>query len=373
MTRRKLFLNLISADMKRLKKYILSIVIAVSLLLTFCGTAGLLVSKNIYREDIYNAVKIAYYIPPQDKDFRYLSMAVDFLENLKSMNETANIIEVDSIDEGYAMLDSNEVLFFVNVSEGFFEGIMNGTNPPLDIIVRDNTSLASYISNQLFLSLTGYLGIAQAAIYSALDVARENNFTDEEYSKVYKASNIVFLERVFSKDEVIDEKEATSEGGYSLIEHYISVAVLLSLLFMSFILIPYMQGYDNGIRPKLMAYHIGGFHFFTSNFLCAIPALIIAYLPCYIIISIIFGHINPIGILAALPTIISIACIIALISNLSKNVFSGNMAMLFITLIIVYIGGGIIPSSMLPHIIKQISAFTPGHYMISNLAFSLFG
>ncbi|MBQ9608122.1 MAG: ABC transporter permease [Lachnospiraceae bacterium] len=373
MTRRKLFFNLISADIKRLRKYIFSIIISVILLLTFCGTAGFIVSKNIYKENVYNAVKIAYYIPSQDKDFKYLSMAVNFLENLKSMNETANIIEVDSIDDGYALLDSNEVLFFVNVSEGFFDGVMNGTNPPLDIIVRDNTSLASYVSNQLFMSLTGYLGIAQAAIYSALDVARENNFNEEKYKYVYDASNIVFLERVFAKDEVIEEKEASSNGIYSLVEHYISVAVLLSLLFMSFILVPYMQGYDKGIRPKLKTYHISGIHFFTSNFICCIPALILAYLPCYLIISIIFKHINPIGILTVLPTIIGISFIIALIANISSNVFSGNMAILFITLVIVYIGGGIIPSSMLPHIIKQISVFTPGQYMISNLAFSLFG
>ena len=373
MTRRKLFSNLISADMKRLKKYILSLIVSVSLLLTFCGTAGFIVSKNIYREDIYNAVKIAYYIPQQDKDFKYLSMAIDFLEELKSMSETANIIEVDSVEDGYAMLEANEVLFFINVSEGFFEGVMNGTNPPLNIIVKDNTSLAAYISNQLFLSLTGYLGIAQAAIYSALDVAHENNFSEEEYKQVYNSSNIVFLERVFSKDAVIEEKEATSEGNFSLIEHYTSVAVLLSLLFMSFILIPYMQANDKGVKPKLRTYHIGGIHFFISNFLCSIPALILAYLPCYIMISIIFRHINPIGVLAALPTIIGISFIITLIANISRNVFSGNIAMLFITLIIVYVGGGIIPHSMLPHIIKKLSILMPGHYMISNLAFSLFG
>ena len=300
-------------------------------------------------------------------------MAVDFMENLESMSETAEIVRVNSIEEGYSMLDTGEALFFVNVTEGFFAGVMNGTNPPLDIVVRDNSSLAAYVTNQVFMALTGYLGIAQAAIYSALDIAYEYEFTDEAYSKVYRASNLTFLDRVFDKDQIIDKEDAGREGSYSLIEHYISVAVMLTLCFMAFILIPYIRDCSPGIKHKLSAVGLSNLHFFISNSISIIPALILAYIPCHIAVSIISGHFNPMGIIIALPSIIGIALIIALIGNISSNVFSGNIAMLFITLVLAYVGGGLIPGALLPAFIKHISEYTPGHFIISNIAMSLFG
>lgn len=49
------------------------------------------------------------------------------------------------------------------------------------------------------------------------------------------------------------------------------------------------------------------------------------------------------------------------------------MTLLAVTLILTYIGGGILPSALLPKIIQQLSAFMPGTYIIKIFGYALFG
>ena len=148
---------------------------------------------------------------------------------------------------------------------------------------------------------------------------------------------------------------------------------MLSLLFMAFILIPYIQNYNSGISHKLNVMKISKLHIFISNFLCVLTAVYITYIPCWIAVSILNAHFNLKGLFTALLSILIIALIISIIGSLCKSSFSGNLIMLLAAIAIAYVGGGILPHAMLPRVIQNISAYMPGQYIISNLAHSLFG
>lgn len=372
MSKGRLFLNLIRADIKRLFRYIPSLLIAILLILALVLSAGSYLSKKIYKSEKYETAKIAYYLD-ENGDERYINLAIDYLGAMKSMRETANIIEVGSVEEGYKLLEEKEILFFIYLPAGFYEGIMTGHNPTINLVVRDTSSISAYISNELFLSLAKYLAIAQAGIYSALDTAWAHEMSDNEVTKINNLSNKVFFEKVLGKDASINVVEATSEGSYSLKKHYAAVAIMLSLLFMAFILIPYIQNYGSGISHKLSIMRISKLHIFISNFLCVLIAVYITYIPCCLAVSILNKHFNFKGLFTALLSVLIISLIISIIGCLSKTAFSGNLIMLFVAIGIAYIGGGILPHALLPRVIQNISAYMPGQYIISNLAHSLFG
>ncbi|MBQ9199597.1 MAG: ABC transporter permease [Lachnospiraceae bacterium] len=372
MSRTQLFHNLIRANIKRLFRYIPSLLIAMFFMLALIMSAGSYLSKKIYKSENYETAKIAYFLD-RDGDERYINLAIDYLSTMKSMRETANIIEVESVDEGYRLLNEKEVLFFIYLPAGFYNGIMTGHNPTINLVVRDTTTIAAYISNELFLSLAKYLAVAQAGIYSALDTAWAHEMSDDDVLKINNLSNKIFFKKVLDKDAVINVVEATSEGSYSLKKHYEAVAIMLSLLFMAFILIPYIQNYCDGTSRKLSIMKISKLHIFASNFLCVFISVYIAYIPCYLVVSILNKHFNSNGLITAFLSVLIIAIIISIIGSLSKSVFSGNLIILFTAIAIAYIGGGILPHAMLPRVIQNISAYMPGQYIISNLAHSLFG
>lgn len=372
MSRFSLFTRLLKADLKRITKYIPSLLISVCILFTVCASAGYVISKNLYKENKFTAVNVAYYLTPSE-DSNMTELALGMLNEMESIKESASIFPVETIDEGYRMLDNGEILFFIIVPEAFFTGLMDSTNTPLNIVVRDTSTVSSYIANELFLSYASYLGTAQAAIYSVIDTLRAHDFDEEFVHETDMAVNLVFTERVINKDSYINTIDASGEGNGTLLQHYLAAAVMLVLLLLAVILMPFIQGHTAGVTKMLSTHKIGSFHIFITNFICTIPALYIAFIPCFIGLSIYNKSFYALGLLSVIPAIIIIAFIINLVGIVSHHVFTGNMIAFCITLTITYIGGGFLPMSMLPAVVQKASAVLPGEYLIRMFGHALFG
>lgn len=364
--------RLIITDLKRLKNYIASILIATIIIGTICGIAGYLVSKNIYKQGTKEIIGIGYYLPEDGKE-EMNNMGIGMLQNMESMKTTATLIQVDTIEEGYELLKREDILYFIIVPEKFISSIMNGTNTPLEIIVWDNSTITSYIANEMFISYAKYLGLAQSAVYSTIDAAYNHDLTKEERNSIRTMVNLTFLDRSLNKDSFFDIIDSSSEGKANLLQHYLASAVMLSLMFMSFVFMPHLQGYNSSMQTKLSTVGIGQLQIFISGWISSVAGLYLSFIPCFIGISLIAKVFNPIGLITVLPAILIIGGIVSAVSNLSKSIFSANMTMLILGIFIAYVGGGIIPSAMLPNIVQKLSDLMPGKYLISNIAASLFG
>ncbi len=367
----RIFFNFIRANCKRLIHYLPSMFVSFALLLVLTGTAGFFLSSRLYKENIFSIISIGYYLPPDDNlDFNQLGIGM--LQDLEGMQDTVSLQQVSSIEEGYDRLASHEILYLIIVPEQFFSGIMDSTNPPLDIVVYDNTSLSSYIINELFMSYAGMLGTAQAGIYSGLDVTRAHEFTPEQVRDSSNRVNLVYLDRVMNKANYMETVHAEDAGSVSLTQHYAAFAILLSLCFLAFLLIPYLQGTGNGIRECMKLYHMNRGHILAINTIHTLFALYILFIPCYIGISVWMKHVNPSGLLTVIPALLLIALLIAGIATFTTNTFSANMCLLFIVLVLAYCGGGLLPDALLPKAIQQIQPYLPGTYVMQLLCHALY-
>lgn len=364
--------RLIITDLKRLKNYIASILIATLIIATICGVAGSVIAKHIYKTGTKDIIGIGYYLPEDGKEDMN-NMGINMLKDMESMKTTANLIQVNSPEEGYELLEKEDILYLILVPEKFISSIMNGTNTPLEIIVWDNSSISSYIANEMFMSYAKYLGLAQSSVYSTIDAAYNHNLTKEERNTIRTTVNLTFLDRSLNKDSFFEVIDSTGEGNASLLQHYLAAAIMLSLFFMSFVLMPHLQGYNNAIITKLDTLGLNRFHIFISNWISSTAGIYLSFIPCFIGISIIFKSFNPLGLVTILPAICAIGCIVSIIASLAKNIFAANMSMLLLGIAIAYVGGGIIPSAMLPNIVQHLSDVMPGKYIISNIATALYG
>lgn len=372
MNRLNLFGHLIVADIKRIKKYILSMFISMVILLSICSLAGLAISKYLYKQDSLTKISIAYFIPDDD-DMQYNLMGVSMLSDMNSIENAAILTQVDSLDEGYRMIDEGEAAYFIIVPEYFFTGIMDSSNRPIEIVMRDNDSAMAYITNELFLSYASYLSTAQAAVYSAIDTCNVYNLDDDEQAIIQDKVNFIFLDRALNKDGYCTIENATNEGSYTLIQHYIAAALFISLCLIAFALTPMLIGNKQGVSKQLNIMGINHFHIFISNTISSFLSMYIIYLPCFIGICIITRSYHFVGLLSGIPFILMIAALIALLSTFSDNLFTANIIILIATIVIAYIGGGILPHAMTPEIIRRISSFLPGEYIINGLSFAIFG
>lgn len=367
-----MFLKLTKANIKRISRYYAAIVIATVILFLFCGLVSRFLSENFYKEKIFEKFCIAYYLP-EDTDLQYNTMAVSMISELSGMKETTNLIQVNSVEEGYRMLENGSALYLIIVPEDFLRGIMYGYNYPLEIVVRDHSSIASYIANELFLAYGRYLGTAQAAVYSGIDVAVENGMSAEDIQNIQDRINFTFLDRSLNKDTYINKIKATNEGSYTLLEHYLAVAVIMTICFMSFILIPAIQGYSKGIKTKLDVHGIKSFQILLSNTIAIFPAFYISFAICYIaLLCINHRLILPLGFVIIIPVLFVISFITSCISMLSKNQLTAGLFIFLILFAVLYIGGGFIPDMLLPQIIQRVSDIMPFRFFISSFEHALF-
>lgn len=372
MNKFRLFLNLIKSNLKRLRYYIPAVLISVCLLLGACLFAGNVISKNIYKENPFSTIKLAYYLP-DDQDLKYNMLALSMLEKMNSIKEAAELIRVSDVDQGYQMLEQGDVLYYIIVPDNFFTGIMDSTNPPLNIVVRDNSNVSSFIANELLMSYARYLGIAQAGIYSALDTSRAHGYTGEQVAQIQDKVNVIYLERALNKDGYIETIDVTNEGSYTLLQHYIAVAVMLTLFFITFVSAPLIRDYGQGITDQLRAHSVNHFDVFINNMIVTMCTLYIGYLPCVLGISVWQKAFHVAGLYRILPALLMISLIINIINIICRTGFIQHMVTLVVTLGIAYIGGGILPSALLPAVVQELSKYMPGEYIISAISQSLFG
>lgn len=367
-----MFLLLAKANLKRLTKYLPHLIISVFILLAICMTAGMVIAEKIYKDKERQPVPVAYYLT-EDEDLDYAKLAIGMLESTNSMQEAVELKRVNKIEDGYSMLESKEALYFLIIPEHFVYGILHGINTPLEIITNDSASANSFITNELFLSYGTYLGVAQAAVYGALDYARAAGYSDEEVSHIQNSVNMTFLDRSLNKAQYMDSKTAILEGRYSIRQHYLSCAVMLVLFFTGFVMMPFMQNYSNGMRMRLEIAKINKFHLLLQNLMCMSIATIIAYIPCHLVIGIQEKNINTANIAYIFIAILGISFITAVIGTFGTQEFTCSMILFTVTLLVAYIGGGIIPDALLPKAVSHISDYLPGKYIINALSHSLFG
>lgn len=366
-----IFIKLVLTNLKRLKSYIVPMLISVLILIFSCKTAGEIASKNLYKKDNFKQITLAYYLPADD-DLNYNLMGLSFFENMESVKNTAELVQVSSIETGKNMVATKKADYFIIIPESFFSGIMNGTNPSIEIIIREDSSATAHIINELFLSYARYLGVAQAGVYSALDTARNHGLSDEEVGLIQDKVNATFLDRALNKDNFSITVSPVSQNEISLLEHYLATAIMISLFFVAIVFMPLLKGFTDGIKKQLDMYKIKTIHIFLSNLITCIVALYIAYLPCYVSLSIFSKNFNATGLITIIPVIVIMSLFIVSISLLSKNVFSANIVLLCFVIIIAYIGGGFLPNPFLPTAVQELSKYMPGEYMIDTIAKGIF-
>ncbi len=113
-----MFFNFIRANCKRLLHYLPSMFVSLLLLLLLTGTAGFYLSRHLYKENVFSAISIGYYLP-QDDNLDLNQLGIGMLQDLEGMEETVQLVQVNSVEEGYNMLASHEILYLIIVPSSF--------------------------------------------------------------------------------------------------------------------------------------------------------------------------------------------------------------------------------------------------------------
>ena len=340
--------------------------------IAFCGV------KAMEKEPLAVGARIGVVVREENT---VTKMALRYVENMESVSQICDFVQVPE-EEGFRLLERREIAALVMLPEQLVEGIMNGQNPAVDVIFPQNAQLEAMLFRELTESGAGLLRVAQAQIYGAIDTAVEYGLTDK--LSVMEAEidsyNLAFaLDRL----AMYDEETVSATGQMSVLQYYAASGIVLFILLSGMAVYPVMQQEPPSFQKQLKRQGPGTMWQLFCKWMCGCVCMALFCGIALIIIEL-AGIIRPdIGVIIQsvpvsrrnhysigsyigimLLVLITVTTLIRMIYSLSGSRTGGILLILLVTVIMIYLSGGFIPSVFLPKIMQSLGDRLPTSYMI---------
>lgn len=347
-------------ELKRMGRVIPHFLMGAIVLACLLGTIALSASRVLYGEASVGRIEVGVVLPDDDSASR---MAVKVLEGMESVKSLCDFVYLDE-EEGIARLRQGRLYAVLLVPDGFVQGIMNGTNLPMTILLPANPGVETQVFKELADAGARTLSAAQAAIYAADDYCVMEGMADA-IPQVEADLNQIFMRHSLTRMEYYRTAEVSATGDVGQLEYYaISSSVLL--LFLCGIPAASFLRPDRrvlgqklrllGVRPWVMA----AARILSVFCLLLLPAMALlagGALAGWISLS-------PAWAAAAALSCLLGSVMIVLIYELAGSLMAGVLALFFTVFIMFFLSGGFLPSVFLPEALRSLGDFMPSGWLI---------
>ncbi len=338
-----------------------------ALLLSGFAFAG---SKLLYNNQS-NVAKVKIALVTED-DNPLIDLAVHYVGN---MNSVDSICEFQILDENTAFnkLKHGELYAVVYLPPGFIKGILNGSNTPAEITLHPDSGADSVLFETLADAAAYTLRTAQAGIYAAIDTFKFYEL--DGVKTVTNDLNEIYIDAALGRAKMFDEEAIDAIGGLSIITFYIASAFVLLLLFSGIGCAAFYKS-NNAFLCKIINRSGIGYllQIILQGLAMSVCYFIIFCIP-YLLYSYLVIEADFIEALLYCPLlfimIFGICEFVLLIFRMAKNPHTGVLLLFFISVILLFLSGGILPKAFLPIAVQKLAAFLPSTHWLS-ISFDLF-
>lgn len=353
----KLFIRLY---VSQLKQYIKSLPLAILgscifILLTAVASFGIFKYYETPEDD--GIIKATVGVVTNGMDSQYVSLGLGMLGSMASTSDYFSFKVMES-DEANKALDKGKIIAIVNFPEGAVEGILNGTNDPVDIRFNQSNPLSSVLLTELTKSGATLLSGAQAGTYTTAELFYKYDKGSELYNAFNDVDELGF-KLVLKRGSLFDSYEDDTTN--TTIAYYMGTAIILVLIFLGLTMAKNVY-FDN---DAFLSFGRSQKGFELSYFIAKIASLTtVLYVATIILLSIIFRiqalkHYIP---HPSMPRLYLVSLLIALFlaSYLSMLMFTmprsmDGILLVFITsIVLIIVSGLLIPLSFLPDALVKL-------------------
>lgn len=340
--------------------------------IAFCG------AKTMERDPLAVNVDIGVVVR---EDNAMTHMALGYVQNMESVTQICHFVQVAE-EEGFRQLERGEIAALIVLPEQLVEGIMNGINPTVDIVFPKDVRLEAMLLRELTESGAGLLRVAQAQIYGVIDTAAEYGLTDQlsVMEMEIDSYNLAFaLDRL----AMYDEETVSVTGRMSLLQYYVSSGMVLFLLLSGMAVYPVMQQEPFVFRKQLARQKVGMLWQYFCKWLCGLICIGLITGVMWVLFRIvgIFApeavedlssalisgrNRSPVGIQMGmiLSMLIVVTALVNMIYNMAGSRTGSILLIFLISVIMVYLSGGFIPSLLMPKTMQAVGGRLPTAYLI---------
>lgn len=372
-----MFQKLLITDFKRIRELILPLLGTTVIFSVIIIFSVIFANKILYDENSITTVRVGL-VDETSSD--YMQKAYSMVSEMESYSVACEFVEVSSKEEGLELIEKGEIKALIIIPDNLLNSIMYGGDNPVEVIYNQDGSLETYTLNEIFVSTSSMLATAQAATTAVYSLARNSGLSDEELSTISNSIDRFYFSCILSRTETFLTNELQVTGVYTPRQFYLATGLLIMLFFCGIVFLSFIKGNNNAYILKLKSKGINRFQIISSQFLNISFSLYMIYIIFYfaaLFVCILSGtkimSFNFAALISIIPAVIFIALVV-LISGYIPAGYAGSCMILFATtLVLSYIGGGIVPVSLLPEFIKDFAENTPYNFMLDILCNGLYG
>lgn len=357
-----------SLELKRTIRLMPAMLLEAALLLAILGAIAFGAGKLIYRDSPAIQINVAII---EEGENPFTELAINYVQGMESVSEYCRFITV-SEDEGFSMLSKGNAAAVLYIPGGMVEGIMNGDNIPVQVFFTEEAGIEAALLKELAEAGVQMLRVAQAEIYGIYDTARAYGVLGQ-LSAMEADIDMYNLAFALDRLALFQTRALSATGSLTAIQHGTASCATFFLLLSGIACYPIMQPYPDALRGQLKRNAIGVGLQCVGKWLCGLCSMVISSVFFWFLVK---GVLSILGYSAWMPGMevrqIGTACVIILcIATLIFMIFqvagSGHTAILllfFLSTIMIYFSGGILPSVFLPQAVQGIGKLLPTAYLI---------
>ena len=348
------FLRLWRADTKRASRLIPSVFITA---LIFALTAGLLLAYSedlIYSKESFAAVTIGMYMPEQSA------------ENDSAMNFAKDL------EHGKELVKKGELTALIIFPNNFINSLYGGEAEPIRVILNENMSLEEHLVNDMIIVASDILGIAQTAYRYYNLILKELNVDPEIREKLTNDLDNRNLAYAASRNMVFDIVNINSDSAHNLRETLTASFIFIILMLMCFQITGFYKSYNSSFIMRQHKEGGGSVSMFFSRLLSGSMILYTVYLLIFVLLVAAKTKPNYLSLITMIPVVVLAASITLFASMLFKSEHLANGTIFIITILVIYLAGGLIPLILMPKFLQSAAAANPFTYLLKYILWSIF-
>lgn len=364
----KLNIKFLILQLKRALRHGPQMLLGAAVLALFAGTVAFCTLKVMNTSDDPVSVPVAVVIEDQPK---WMNALLSFLSEMPSTADHFTF-RVMTPSDALLALDDGSVAAVMFVPQDVIEGIMDGTNPHVQVLLSEKNALAAVLLQELSASGAKTLSCAQAGTYT-LTTLYVNASRKDALSDAYLALDMRNLSYALARGELFRPVYGNATGAESVLVYYACSGILSFLLLFG---ICYLSFYGNetaSFFAKGRSCGLGNFAVLTAR-LCSILLyqlfLLLLAAAAVPLLSRSYG-------LSASQCLCMIFLFAGLLFGIGAFFFflyelipSPGYAMLVLFLLaalMMLVSGCFIPNAFLPSWCRRIADFLPINYWMNQL------
>jgi len=290
-------------------------------------------------------------------------------ELLPQMQDVSAYCQIRAMEQEEAVrsMERGDVTAVLVLPENFIQGILDGTNPDVELLVPSDRPLESLLTLWVGQSATDLLSSIQSAIYAVLDLYSKNPPAELDYTQVVSQINLRYINWTLNRQDLFRVQKISVTGLLPIGTHYgLSLLCFLLLAMAPFFFRIYEPAWFRaqqrflavGQRPLVC-------------WLSSIRACWVLLFGILLTATLLLGNGNPL-LCAAVCALCGLFCaaFVCICCLLAGNIGTCGILSSLLGLVFLGLSGGILPPVMLPQAIRSCMGLSPVSWMRSLLAYA---